>query len=275
MTIAPYHDHVLRLIKRCCLAGILNMVMISYQPESVGNCGTSPAKMLISIEMMIIGWGMKSKFDGGICRDVDDWNRGPSMWAFTRDVTSTKQWNFQTVGCFMVFQSWDPWLFVFATLRTRGDGQLHVPSSKVWGGPLWNQPKVAGKGFFCAVGGRFFSVSFWDEVHPPVDDADVVQQMVAVSVLQWLISCSNMTGMINPDPNARNGSRETIQWNAHIWWEHMGTTIWFPDVNDVSSSSPDGFTHFIIPANSRSVRWTPWASPCGGAASGTWDGRLN
>ena len=72
MTIAPYHDHVLRLIKRCCLAGILNMVMISYQPESVGNCGTSPAKMLISIEMMIIGWGMKSKFDGGICRDVDD-----------------------------------------------------------------------------------------------------------------------------------------------------------------------------------------------------------
>ena len=72
MTIAPYHDHVLRLIKRCCLAGILNMVMISYQPESVGNCGTSRAKMRISTEMMIIAWGMKSKFDGGICRDVDD-----------------------------------------------------------------------------------------------------------------------------------------------------------------------------------------------------------
>ena len=134
--------------------------------------------------------------------------------------------------------------------------------------------KLQAKDFFVpSVGG--FLVSFWDEVHPPGDDADVVQQMVAVSVLQWLISCSNMTGMINPDPNARNGSRETIQWNAHIWWEHMGTTIWFPDVNDVSSSSPDGFTHFIIPANSRSVRWTPWASPCGGAASGTWDGRLN
>lgn len=60
------------MIKRCCLAGILNIKMISYQPESVGNCGTSRAKMRISTEMMIIAWGMKSKFDGGICRDVDD-----------------------------------------------------------------------------------------------------------------------------------------------------------------------------------------------------------
>ena len=70
--------------------------------------------------------------------------------------------------------------------------------------------KLQAKDFFVPSVGGFF-VSFWDEVHPPGDDADVVQQMVAVSVLQWLISCSNMTGMINPDPNARNGSRETIQ----------------------------------------------------------------
>ena len=148
-----------------------NIFMMSYQPESVGNCGTSPAKICeknhrndddwLGDEIQI-WWGNLSWLG---------WLKSRTQHVGTRDLTSTKQWNFMEFSNSWVFQSWDPWLLwvfwlccFFILLHLSGLEDLMASSvfcrasSKVWGrGPLWNQPKVAG------------------------DDADVVQQMVAAT----------------------------------------------------------------------------------------------
>lgn len=203
------------MIKRCCLAGILNIFMMSYQPESVGNCGDSPAKMRKkNTEMMMIGWGMKSKFDGGIFWWLG-WLKSRTQHVgihkrFDQHKTMEFYGIFKQLGVSILrsltFVSLLTVLFLhpFATLRTRGFHGLHVPSSKVWGrGPLWNQPKVAG------------------------DDADVVQQMVATSVPKKVVDfqTTNMT-MIDPDPNARNGKhgKPSILKCPYLMGTYMGTT---------------------------------------------------